>query len=48
VKIVKKKKEELKKHKDYEHLAEETEEKLKDVLYLPIEYESEIDEENND
>ena len=48
IRKVKQVKQALVKNKKFEKKAVETEEKLKDILYLPIEYESDIAEEDDD
>jgi hypothetical protein len=48
VRLVKLRKKSLKVDIKYDDLAGETEERLKDIVYLPIDYESDINEDEDD
>ena len=48
IRQVKKKKLELKQKEEYKIFADELDHKLKDVMYLPVEYESDVPDDDDD
>jgi len=48
IRKVKAQKEKMKENKDFKEFAKETKERLRDIVYLPIEYESDLADSEDD